>query len=109
MLDNLKVEDFRGYLKQNFRIQYSDADSLEVQLIDVKDLGDIFDDEDDEDDEIVPLRKHPFSLMFRSPNMHEFLPQSIYPVIHEQMGTLEIFLVPVGPDRKGMRYQAIFS
>ena len=111
MLDKLTVEDFRPYLKQSFHVHYNDADFFEVQLIDVKDLGNVFGDEEDdlEDDAIVPLRKHPFSLMFRSPNAHEYLPQQIYSVTHEQMGTLEIFLVPVGPDRKGMRYQAIFT
>ena len=37
------------------------------------------------------------------------LPQSIYEVVHDEMGVYEIFLVPVGPDGKGMVYEAIFT
>jgi hypothetical protein len=28
---------------------------------------------------------------------------------HAAIGTFELFLVPIGPDREGMRYEAIFT
>jgi len=29
--------------------------------------------------------------------------------VHDELGAYEIFLVPVGPDGKGMVYEAIFT
>jgi hypothetical protein len=37
------------------------------------------------------------------------VPQGIYKLENEKLGALEIFLVPIGPDEKGMRYEAIFN
>ena len=38
-----------------------------------------------------------------------FLPQGTYPMEHETLGRLEVFLVPLGPDAQGMRYEAVFN
>jgi hypothetical protein len=35
--------------------------------------------------------------------------QRIYRVEHVELGTIEIFLVPIGPDEVGQRYEAIFT
>jgi hypothetical protein len=37
------------------------------------------------------------------------MPQRIHPVEHDRLGRFELFLVPVGPDHIGMRYEAIFT
>ena len=58
-------------------------------------------------DETAPKRR-PFSIVLRGP-MDALLPQNIYEVEHEEMGALSIFMVPIGPDREGMRYEAVFS
>ncbi|KJC57364.1 hypothetical protein UP10_30435 [Bradyrhizobium sp. LTSPM299] len=49
-----------------------------------------------------------FSLLFAGPKDH-VLPQAIYPVQHPALGTMEIFLVPIGPLADGNGYQAIFT
>jgi hypothetical protein len=49
-----------------------------------------------------------FSLLFVGPR-HNALPQAIYPVQHPALGTMEIFLVPIGPLADGNGYQAIFT
>jgi hypothetical protein len=49
-----------------------------------------------------------FSLIFVAPK-GPWLPQKIYPVTHPALGTMEIFLVPVGPAFGGNSYQAIFT
>jgi hypothetical protein len=36
-------------------------------------------------------------------------PQAIYPVKHPALGTMEIFLVPVGPVQGGIGYHAVFT
>jgi hypothetical protein len=49
-----------------------------------------------------------FSLVFVVPK-GPWQPQGIYPVQHPTLGTMEIFLVPVGPAFGGNSYQAIFT
>jgi hypothetical protein len=49
-----------------------------------------------------------FSLVFRGPAT-EALAQGTYPVSHVELGELELFLVPIGPDAEGMRYEAAFA
>ena len=46
--------------------------------------------------------------MFRGPG-EPVLAQRIYPLDNQTLGRLEIFLVPIGPDDEGMRYQAVFN
>jgi hypothetical protein len=38
-----------------------------------------------------------------------FLPQAVYPVAHPELGTLELFVVPLGPKDGANRYQVIFT
>lgn len=49
-----------------------------------------------------------FSLLFVAPK-GPWLPQATYPVKHPTLGTMEIFLVPIGPLAEGNGYQAIFG
>ena len=49
-----------------------------------------------------------FSLVFRGP-LEPVLGQATIGVDHEELGHLEMFLVPIGPDGTGMRYQAVFG
>jgi hypothetical protein len=49
-----------------------------------------------------------FSLVFRGP-AGPMLPQAIYRLDHAELGELELFLVPIGPDAEGMRYEAAFA
>lgn len=49
-----------------------------------------------------------FSLEFAGALEHP-LPQSTYRVSHAELGELELFLVPLGPEDGSMRYQAAFA
>ena len=49
-----------------------------------------------------------FSVVFRG-GSDQPLPQRIYRVEHDELGALEIFLVPIGPDEVAQRYEAIFT
>ena len=49
-----------------------------------------------------------FSLYFVGPGDF-YLPQSIYRMEHDALGTLEIFIVPVGKEEAGYRYEAVFN
>lgn len=49
-----------------------------------------------------------FSLVFRGP-LDPFLPQGIYRLEHSELAAMDLFLVPIGPDSEGMRYEAAFA
>jgi len=54
------------------------------------------------------LRSRQFSLVWRGPP-GATLPQRIYTVSHPSLGAMELFLVTIGPDAVGMRYEAVFT
>ena len=51
----------------------------------------------------------PFALRFRTPAITGHVPQAIYALSHPALGDLELFLVPMGADAVGMRYEAVFG
>jgi hypothetical protein len=53
-------------------------------------------------------QRRQFSLEFRGP-AGPVLPQATYRLEHGELGMLELFLVPIGPDADGMRYEAAFA
>ena len=54
------------------------------------------------------MMREPFSLIFRS-GRQVVLPQRIYPFQHDSMGKIDLFIVPVGRDQRGVVYQAVFN
>jgi hypothetical protein len=50
----------------------------------------------------------PFSLIFHGPAERP-LRQQICAFRHPQLGAFELFIVPLGPDDQGMRYEAVIS
>lgn len=97
MIETLSSKDFAGRIGEEFRIHVSESAVVEAVLAEVSEHG----------APAVGLRP-PFTLLFRGPR-DAILPQRIYPVEHAGLGTIEIFLVTVGPDADGMRYEAVFS
>jgi uncharacterized protein DUF6916 len=49
-----------------------------------------------------------FSIFFAGPN-DRCLEQRMYSLEHEQMGTFDLFLVPVSRDARGFHYEAVFN
>ncbi|KPV52880.1 hypothetical protein SE17_12855 [Kouleothrix aurantiaca] len=94
--------DFAARVHQTFQIHYGarsgELAQRAVELIDVSELA-----------PAGATGREQFSLIFCDPDASAYLPQHIYPVEHETLGRMEIFLVPIGPGPDGMRYQAIFS
>ena len=54
------------------------------------------------------MMREPFSLYFRS-GSQVVLPQRIYPLAHDAMGRLEVFIVPVAREPEGIVYEAVFN
>jgi hypothetical protein len=97
MLDKLTRGDFGPLLGSSFRLE-ADGASLELKLIAADAAG----------ASRSGTPRQPFSLLFHGPHA-PLLAQQIYPLEHTALGLLEIFLVPIGPDDQGQRYQAIFA
>ncbi len=100
MLESFTLADFTPRLGERFRLG-GDVDGrvvLDTELGEATQVGEVG----------SAGGRAPFSLVFRGPH-HVVLQQRIYRVDHAELGTFDLFLVPIGPDRAGMRYQAIFT
>jgi len=96
MLESFEVETFESRLGETFRIQ-ADTEWVEATLTEATPVG-----------EGTEGRRAPFSIVLRVPG-DRVLPQQIYGVAHAGIGEFELFLVPIGPDGEGMRYEAVFG
>jgi hypothetical protein len=93
----LTEEEFSKHVKTRFRV--TGDEPLELELEEVKGYS------------VRPNEQsgmERFSIYFRGPGERS-LPQKIYSIEHDAMGTLELFLVPIGKDEKGMKYEAVFN
>jgi hypothetical protein len=103
MLEKLTIQDFTKRLNETFSIHLEETgnrkqETIRMELIEVTSLG-------------VPSEgqegRGSFSCLFDGPE-DPILPQQIYTLKHEEMGPLELFLVPLGPRGKGIIYEAVF-
>ncbi len=101
MLETFTVATFAPHLRGTFRIYVDATRSLDVILIEATDLS-------SESGGKAAGRGRPFSIVFRGPR-DILLPQQIYRVEHDDIGTFDLFLVPIGPDQDGQRYEAVFN
>ena len=58
--------------------------------------------------DVLVGRREPFSIVLRAPG-DRLAPQRTYTLENERLGRLDVFLVPIGPDALGMRYEAVFG
>lgn len=100
-LDQVTREDFAQCLGQSFQIE-CDERAVDAELSTVTGLG--FKSADDKEHG----KRESFTLMFHTPKNWR-LPQRIYRLSHPRLGAVEMFLVPIGPDQKGMRLEAVFN
>jgi len=101
LIEKLTFEDFAAHLHEPFHVYYTESEYLEMMLKQVSHLGD--EPAADED------RTQAFSIIFQCPEKDKYLIQAIYKIKHEKMGDLDIFLVPLGPNKEGTQYEAIFN
>lgn len=91
----LTAADFEPLNGGNFTVAAPNG-ALVLKLTDVRRLG-------------TALRAGGgFSLLFVTP-AGPFLPQAIYPITHPELGTLELFIVPLRPKDGANRYEVIFT
>jgi hypothetical protein len=96
-MELLTIDMFGDKVGDAFVIDEAESPAVELSLV-----------------EATPLPNHakaprvPFSLLFTTPG-NAVLPQRIFMLRHPALGTLSIFLVPIGRDEHKVTYQAIFN
>ncbi len=97
-LSEITIDDFKSLLNKKFEITFSENVSLEADLIEVLELkGYSVSD------------RVPFSMVFRTELKNQYYNQGIYKISHPVKGLIDIFLVPIGIDSEGIKYEAVFS
>ena len=96
MTEPLTIADFSSLVDHPFAVAVG-TEQLTLALIEVTELK-----------ASQPDVRAPFSLLFRGPAAQK-LPQGTYEFAHPSLGPVSIFIVPVGSDATGGRYQAIFN
>lgn len=92
-----RFDDFKGCLNQPFNLEL-DSSSYPLTLISV-----------DKHPDSAAIDDHEvFSVIFRG-DSSPALEQQIYRIKHDTLGDMDLFIVPIGPDDEGMRYEAVFS
>jgi hypothetical protein len=102
MLDRLTVSDFEPLCGSAFRGELPGAGPLELGLVAATALAGPPPRTDGR------VRRQPFSLVFRVRTPLR-LPQGTYPLEHDRLGRLDIFLVPIGRDADELLLEAIFA
>lgn len=99
----LSFDDFSGLVGNRFEVITGDHQTLALTLAETT----LSDEPGGVGPDGVP--RHQFSLLFDGP-AQPTLGQAIWPLHHEGLGRLELFLVPVGAGPDGaMRYEAAFA
>jgi Domain of unknown function (DUF6916) len=93
----LTLEEFAKCVNQTCKVHY-DSGNLEMTLVECRKLS------------ILKRSGHrePFALLFRGPK-NPVLVQRTYQFDFEGLGTVKIFIVPIGSDSSGIQYEAIFA
>lgn len=99
MSDFQTEEEFRQNLNTPFRLQVNAPKPIDLMLVAV---------------ESRPSEAHEeqgmerFSVFF-SGSEEFLLPQDVYRMAHPQMGEFDIFLVAIGKEADGYRYEAVYN
>jgi len=103
MLERFTIDTFAPLAGQMFRLHVEGHEPLEMVLESVTEIP----VSGWRPEEAIQHRK-PFSLAFLGPPGF-VLPQAIYRFEHDELGPFEIFIVPIGRDARGTRYEAVFT
>lgn len=98
MLQQLTIADFQPHLNQTFSIRFTPGAIHPAQLTQVTPWSHGSD-----------KYRQPFTLELETDLKEAYYPQAVFLLIHPVHGELELFMVPIGPGSKGMRYEIVFS
>jgi hypothetical protein len=102
MLDTVTIDTFQPHLGEIFRLVVEEEGEpvrIPLKLTEVSPWG---------PGASKGRPRVPFSLVFHTV-AEAVVPQAIYRLESDAMEDMELFLVPLGPDERGMRYEAVFT
>lgn len=99
MSAKLTEEEFSRHLNTKFRVRAETPEPIELELTEVRGRPSLSHEQQG---------MERFSAFFRGPARLK-LTQQIVPLAHEQMGDLDLFLVPIGRGADGFFYEAVFN
>ena len=88
-------EQFAEHLNTKFIIPLQPSGAVELELLEVVST-------------LSTPRQEQFSIYLRGP-ANIFLPQMTYAMRHEALGEIDLFIVPIGREQDGFRYEAVFN
>lgn len=94
MSTDLSHEDFNNHLNTQFQVD-RDGEQIELLLIEVSRLK-------------QSKGQEQFSIVFRGP-VDQPMAQGIRQFRHPDMGSFELFIVPIKQDGEGYQYEAVFN
>jgi hypothetical protein len=94
-MDTLNRDDFAPHLDTNFTIYFIPEEPTEAKLIEVTELR-------------QRTQGQSFALLFQGPPERIYY-QRLMTVEHPELGSGELFLVPVGQVEEGVQYEARFN
>ena len=95
MAAELTHEEFSKHLNTRFGIRISEGQVIEVELTEVS-------------EHLISTRQDRFALIFRSAN-DIVVAQGLHRFEHDQMGSFDLFIVPVERDESGTYHEAVFN
>ena len=97
-LNEMTYATFAALLHSRFRVQTGESTPVELELVEAT------------TQQTGPAQVQPgnFSLIFAGPQA-AFLVQRTYLFEHEKLGAFHLFIVPIGKDQFGFRYEAVFN
>ena len=96
MLDRLSLEDFSSLVGSELDVRAYDQQAR-LKLKEAKPIK-----------SPSPRATQPFHLVLSAPPAWR-VPQGLFRVTHPQLGEIELFAVPIGPDGDGFCYEVIFN
>lgn len=94
----LTIKDFRAVLDSDFHLEYDDIQE-KLKLVEVSPLN---------TDTVTDGQTEPFSLLFKSEST-TVKEQGAYPLKHNTLNDMHVFLVPISADETSVSYEAIFT
>jgi hypothetical protein len=95
--DVFTAETFSPRIGERFHVTLENGQKLDLELVEVTASS----------ARGAGLRP-PFSILFTGA-LEPLLPQKTYSFQHEELGSFDLFIVPIGQDEAGTQYEAVFG
>lgn len=99
-LDEIRFETMHPLIGSAFHISVPERGEVDLKIMDVAKVM--------ERVKSPRLKREPFSIYLIGPNDVRFS-QGMYPFRHDELGELEMFIVPIGTAEEGFQYEAVFT